>query len=117
MRRGEMQRAAVRRGNVPFPSEPHQRVALLHHPFVAEIVAAARQVEAAQHAFAAAVRDFEQHGSVALGGVGGLQDVEIGVAFRFAGRVELRQIEIAHDAVGGEFRVHAEMYTRPTIRS
>ena len=105
-----MERGAVGGGNVPLPAEPDERKALLHYPFVAEIGSAAGIVEAAEHAFAAAVGDFEQHGSVALGGIGGLQDVEIGGGFGFAAGVETRQFEIAHDAVGWELGIHAEVH-------
>src|ERR1700729_4263094 len=109
MRRSEVEGAAIGRGDVPFPTEPDQRVALLEHPEIAEIARAAGEIEAAEHAFATAVGDFEEDGSVSLGGVLRLEDFEIGGAFHFTGGVERGEFEIADDAIGGEFGFQAEV--------
>jgi hypothetical protein len=49
----------------------------------------------------AAIRDFHQQGSVALGGIARPEDVEIGREFHFAFGVARRKVDVGDDRLGG----------------
>ena len=66
-------------------------------------------VEHGQHAFAAAIGDFVEDGSVALRGISRFQDVEIGGEFDQAGGVDGGFVDVGDDLVGGEFRIDGEI--------
>ena len=110
MRSGKMQTVGVGSRNVPLPAEPHQRITLFQKPVVAELVAAAGEIEAVEHAFAAAVGHLQQHGAVALGRIHGFHHVEIGGALHHAIGILAGELEVADDAVGRQFRVEREMH-------
>ena len=100
--------AAALGGDVPFPAEPGERVALLHRIAVAEL-AGLREVEAAEHALPAAIGDFEEDSAVGFGGIVRAEEIELSGELDFAARVDGGEFEVADDAVGGELGVGAEV--------
>ena len=100
--------------HVELPADPQQREALAHQEAVAHlggrgrIEAAARVVEESEHAFAAAIGDLIEHRAVAAPDRLRLDHVEVGRELDLARRVSRRLVEIGHDAVRRQRRIHGE---------
>src|SRR5580658_8497061 len=104
------------RGNIELPADPDERVALLEQKAIAkglgrvDVERATGEIEGAQEAFAAAVRNLKQCRAVAFSGIARLEDEEIGFELDKTGSVDRSQIQVGNDAARGEFGVDGELH-------
>ena len=107
---------ALAHRHVELPAEPQQRESVLEQEPVAHLLGALRiaaaggVVEVAEHALPAAVRHLVEDGAVAPGGVGRLQQVEVGAELDQAAVVPGREVDVGDDAVGGVRGVDLEVH-------
>jgi hypothetical protein len=110
--RVELHRGAIR--HVEFPADPDERVAGLEEKRIAEIlcgaeVAALREIEHADHASAAAIRNLEQRGAVTFRRVLGSEDEQVGREFDQTLSVPRSAIDVDDDLVRGELGIDGEV--------
>ncbi len=101
--------------DVELPADPQQREALIHQKPVAHlgrgrgIGASSGVIEEAEHAFAAAVGHFVEHGAVAALHSFRLDEKEVRRELDLAARVARGLVEVGHDLVRGQRRIDREI--------
>ena len=104
-RRIDMDEAVTHR-RIELPPHPQQREALLHQEAVAHvrvrrgIQAPVGVVVEAEHALAAAIRDFVQHGAVAAPDLFRLDQIEVRRELHASARVSRGLVDVGDDLVG-----------------
>ena len=99
-------------GDIKFPADPGNGVALAHQKAVAIFAFRTGRTEAVhkvQNSFSAAIGNFEKHGAVSLVHVLGLQQIEVSGKFDFALRIARRFVEIDDQLVVKIVRIHREI--------
>ncbi len=100
---------------IELPAEPDDGVAFFEEIGIAEVAGdgagigrGGGEVEERNHAFVAAVGDFEEDGAVGVGGIAGAEEIEIGGELDLAFGVARGEGEVADQAVGGEIGIDGE---------
>ena len=99
-------------GDIKFPANPGNGVALAHEKSVSEFLAWIRgshAVHKAQNSFSTAIRYLEQNGVVSFIHIFRFQEIEVGGKFDFPLCVSGCFIEIDNEAIVKVIRIHREI--------
>ena len=99
-------------GDIKFPADPGDGVALAQKKSVAEFrarIGGRYSIHKAQDSLSAAIRDFKKDRVISFVHVLGFQEIKVGGKFDFALRVARRFVEIDDQLVVQVVRIHSEI--------